>query len=332
MSIDYYKVLGIEKDATKKQVKKAYRTLAKEYHPDRNPDKDAESKFKDISEAHQILIDPKKREHYDKFGSDLKNEFPTSDRGFQDFYNFYRRRESKPRGSNIQIILKLTLEEIALGFQKNIKLEKWVSCKKCNSIGGDSTDTIECGHCHGMGQRPQSRQGLFGQFVTMGMCPQCQGEGKLFKNYCKSCEGNGRVRAEEIISLNIPSGICSDNYITLQNNGNVGYRGGAPGNLIIGIEELEHNHFTRHGNDILFNLTLNFSQVALGTEIEVPMLNGKSKLKIRPGTQTNTVLKMINKGFPYLNETRKGDQLVKITVSTPTNLSSDEKELFEKLK
>ena len=164
------------------------------------------------------------------------------------------------------------------------------------------------------------------------MCPQCQGEGTLFKNYCKSCEGNGRVRDVEIISLNIPRGICSDNYITIENNGNVGLRGGAPGNLIIGIEELKHNHFTRQGNDILYNLTLNFSQVALGTELEVPMLNGKSKLKIRPGTQTDTVLRMINKGFPYLHETRNGDQLVKITVRTPTNLSSDEKELFKKLK
>lgn len=333
MSIDYYKTLGVQKNATKKELKKAYRTLAKKYHPDHNPDnKEAESKFKDISEAHQVLIDPKKREQYDKFGNKKPYEFPSAGQGFQDFYNFYRNRSAqKPKGANIQITLNLTLEEIATGIQQNIKLKKWVLCKKCKGTGAKGKDTIECFQCHGQGHKPQSSIGLFGHFISMVICSNCQGAGNVFKNYCKSCVGNGRIKADEIISLKIPRGIFSDNYITIHNSGNAGYREGAPGDLIISIKEIEHDHFTRQGNDILFNLSLNFSQVALGAEVDVPMLNGKSKLKIRPGTQTNTVLKMINKGIPYLHEDRKGDQLVKITVYTPIHLSSEEKEMFIKL-
>ncbi|MFQ5823523.1 MAG: molecular chaperone DnaJ [bacterium] len=350
---DYYEILGVRKDASTEEIKKAYRKLAMEYHPDRNPsDKQAEEKFKEVAEAYEILKDNEKRAIYDRFGhSGLKGrfegftgfEFDLADAlrtfmsesfGFGDFFGMGRGSTGtrKKRGKDLQLKLKLPLEEIATGVQKKIKLKKLVLCDACQGSGAaDGTSPIPCFQCHGTGEVRQVSQSLFGQFVNITTCPRCNGEGKILKEYCKVCDGEGRIQGESIITVDIPSGVSYGNYITVRGEGNVGAKGGPAGDVIIFIEELEHKYFERHGDDILYDLPLSFSQVALGTEVEVPTLNGKAKLHIPAGTQTGKILRMRSKGIPRLHSHGRGDQLVRIVVWTPTKLSSKEKKLLEEL-
>ncbi|MFQ6112649.1 MAG: molecular chaperone DnaJ [bacterium] len=350
---DYYEILGVRRDASIEEIKKAYRKLAMEYHPDRNPgDKQAEENFKEVAEAYEVLKDNEKRARYDRFGhSGLKGgfegfagfEFDLADAlrtfmsesfGFTDFFGMGRgsTRAKKHRGRDLQLKLKLTLEEISSGVQKKIKLKKWVICDACKGGGGMAgTSPITCLQCHGTGEVRQVSQSLFGQFVNITTCPRCNGEGKILKEYCKVCGGDGRIQGESIITVDIPSGVSYGNYITVRGEGNVGPKGGPKGDVIIFIEEVEHEYFERHGDDILYDLPLSFSQVALGADVEVPTLNGKAKLHIPAGTQSGKILRMRGKGIPRLHSHGKGDQLVRIVVWTPTKLSAKEKKLFEEL-
>lgn len=354
MARDYYEILGISRNADDNDIKKAYRKLAMQYHPDRNPgDKQAEEKFKEVSEAYEVLKDQEKRRRYDQFGlSGLKGgfdsfggfEFDLADAlrtfmsegfGFGDFFGTAirnRSRSTKTRGGDLQIRLELTLEEIAMGVSKKLKLKRYIKCETCDGSGlkrGSSTAT--CPLCHGTGEIRQVSRTIFGQFINVTPCTQCGGEGKIIKEPCVTCHGEGIVKADSTISVNIPAGIASGNYISLRGEGHTGPRGGLAGDAIVLIEEKEHPHFERHGDDILYDLYLSFSQVALGDQVEVPTLDGKASLTITPGTQSGKILRMKGKGIPHLHHHGRGDQLVRILVWTPTKLSEKEKTIFSQL-
>ncbi len=348
---DFYEVLGLSKDANDSDIKKAYRKLAMEYHPDRNPgNKEAEEKFKEASEAYEVLKDPQKRQRYDQFGHsglrggsggfgggfdfDVGDALRTfmSDFGFGDIFGMGRsgnRGNRQQRGRDLQLQLKLTLEEITAGVEKKIKLKKMTLCDVCDGVGGQGTAT--CLQCQGSGEVRQVSQSILGQFVNITPCPRCHGGGTILKDPCNSCNGEGRVKGESVITVDIPAGVSSGNYITVRGEGNAGPNGGPAGDAIIVIDEAEHEHFERHGDDILYHLPLSFTQVALGAEVEVPTLDGKSKLSIQAGTQANRILRMRGKGVSRLRGHGRGDQLVRIVVWTPTKLSADDKKLLREL-
>ncbi len=354
MASDYYEVLGISRSADPNDIKKAYRKLAMQYHPDKNQgDTKSEEKFKEVSEAYEVLKDPEKRRRYDQFGhSGLKGdfssfggfEFDLADAlktfmsegfGFGDFFGNAgqgRSRRTRTKGPDLQINLKLTYEEIASGTTKKIKLKRYTSCEICEGSGVKrGSSPTECPICHGTGEVRQVSKTIFGQFINVTTCSQCGGEGRIIKDPCPECSGEGRVKTNATISVNIPAGVSSGNYITLRGEGHSGPRGGPAGNAIILIDEAEHEFFERHGDDILYDLYLSFSQVALGDQVEVPTLNGKAKLHIVPGTQSGKILRMKGKGIQHLNHNGRGDQLVRVMVWTPIKLSDKEKKMFAEL-
>ncbi|MDZ7331847.1 MAG: molecular chaperone DnaJ [candidate division KSB1 bacterium] len=354
MAKDYYQILGVSRDADANEIKKAYRKLALQYHPDRNAgDKQAEEKFKEVSEAYEVLKDPEKRRRYDQYGeSGLKGgfedfggfEFDLSDAlrtfmsagfGFGDFFGTTsqaRSRRTKVRGTDLQIRLALTLEEIATGVTKKLKVKRYVRCEVCGGSGLKKGTSMEnCPLCHGIGEIRQASRTIFGQFINVTTCSECGGEGRIIKTPCSNCHGEGRVKAESTLNVTIPAGVTSGNYLSLRGEGNVGPRGGPAGDAIVVIEEKEHQYFERHGDDILYDLYVSFSQVALGDEVEVPTLNGRARLTIAPGTQSGKILRMKGKGIPHLNQQGKGDQLVRVLVWTPTKLSEREKQLLREL-
>ncbi|HID39301.1 MAG TPA: molecular chaperone DnaJ, partial [Calditrichaeota bacterium] len=281
---DYYEILGVDRNASAEEIKKAYRKLAVQYHPDKNPDnKEAEAKFKEIAEAYAVLSDPQKRQQYDRFGhqgpgaqgfsgfdfggfdiSDALRQFMEQDFGFGDIFGTRsssrrRSRRSGRRGSDIQIRLKISLEEIATGVKKKIKIKKMVPCPECNGTGSAKySRTVSCPVCHGSGEIRQVSQSLFGQLVNVITCQRCQGEGQIIENPCHSCHGEGRIKGTKTIEVNIPAGVSTGNYIPLEGEGNAGLRGGPAGNLIITIEELKHDIFERRGDDVIMVLPLSF--------------------------------------------------------------------------
>lgn len=354
MTKDYYEILGLSRNADANQVKKAYRKLALQYHPDKNPEnKQAEAKFKEVSEAYEVLKDPDKRRRYDQFGQsglkggfegfggfdfdlgDALRTFMSAGFGFGDFFGTAgqtRSRTARIRGSDLQLRLQLSLEEIATGVTKKIKMKRYSKCETCNSSGvKKGSSSAVCPLCKGTGEIRQASRTIFGQFINVTTCSECGGEGKVIKEPCPDCHGDGRVKAENTITVGIPAGVATGNYITLRGEGHVGPRGGPAGDAIVIIEEKEHPNFERHGDDILYDLYLSFSQAALGDEVEVPTLNGKAQLTIAAGTQSGKILRMRGKGIQHLNHHGKGDQLVRAMVWTPTKLSDKEKELFYKL-
>ncbi len=354
MARDYYEILGISKNADTNEIKKAYRKLAMQYHPDKNPNnKQAEEQFKEVSEAYEVLKDPEKRRRYDQFGQsglkggfngfggfdfdlgDALRTFMSAGFGFSDFFGTStqtRSRRTKIKGSDLQIRLELRLEEIAVGATKKIKLKRYVKCETCDGSGLSKGSLPEnCPLCHGSGEIRQASRTIFGQFINVTTCSECGGEGKIIKDPCPACNGEGRVKADNTISINIPAGVTSGNYISLRGEGHCGPRGGPAGDAIVLIEEQEHDYFERHGDDILYDLYLSFSQVALGEEVEVPTLNGKARLTIASGTQCGKILRMRGKGIQHLNYHGKGDQLVRVLVWTPTKLSEQEKKMFREL-
>ncbi len=351
---DYYEILGVQRDATDEEIKKAYRRLAMEYHPDRNPgDKTAEEKFKEVSEAYEVLKDPEKRRRYDAYGhegvkggfgdfagfefdlADALRTFMSEGFGFADIFGMGRGRSRagrKPRGSDLQIRLSLTLEEIATGVTKKLKIKRLVRCATCNGSGlKKGSKPVTCPQCNGTGEIRSVSRSIFGQFINVSTCSYCRGEGQIIKDFCEACGGEGRVQGESTLTVEIPAGVSSGNYITLRGEGDVGPNGGPPGDVLVFIEEKEHEYFERHGDDILFDLYLSFPQAALGTTVEIPTLNGKAELEISPGTQSGKILRMRGKGIPHLRGHGRGDQLVRIHVWTPTKLNKQEKELLKQL-
>lgn len=349
---DYYEVLGITREAGDEDIKKAYRKLAMQYHPDRNAgNKDAEEKFKEAAEAYEILKDDAKRQRYDAYGhagvkgaqdgfggvdvdlADALRTFMSEGFGFGDFFNLGRTRNSGPtRGSDLQIRIKLTLEEVATGVSKKIKLRRLMNCETCGGSGAESgSKPVKCPACNGTGQIRQVSRSIFGQFVNITTCGQCGGNGKVVQNPCPACTGEGRVQGEKTISVDVPAGVNSGNYITVRGEGNMGPHSGPAGDALIFIEEKEHEYFERHGDDILYDLAIGITQAVLGDEVEIPTLNGAAKLEINPGTQSGKILRMRNKGIPHLNGYGSGDQLVRVVVWIPTKITSEGRRLFEQL-
>lgn len=355
---DYYDVLGVSRNASKDEIKKAYRKLAMQYHPDRNPgDKSAEDKFKEAAEAYEILSHDDKKNNYDRFGhegvrgsgfgaegfssvNDIFSHFSDIFGGSSIFDEFFggnqrgrtRRRGSGTQGSDLRVNLKLTLEEIATGITKKIKIKKQVRCNDCNGTGAQAGTSLKtCPVCNGTGEIKSVSRSVFGQFVNITTCNNCSGEGQVVDSPCKTCSGDGRVNEETTLKIDVPSGVEDGNYMTMRGEGNAGKRGGQPGDIIVVFQELPHEHFIREKDDIVYNLFVSFPQAALGAEIEVPTLTGKSMLKIEQGTQPGKLLKMRGKGIRHLNYSGSGDQIVRINVAIPQKLNSKEKELLKQL-
>ncbi len=354
---DYYDILGVERNATEDEIKKAYRKLALKYHPDRNPDdKDAEEAFKEATEAYEVLKDSQKREVYDHYGLDgLKRGGMGGFEGFggfdiadalrafmRDFGSFgfddlfggsqRERRGGPQRGRDLQITLDLTLEEVAEGIEKTLKIKRMVHCTHCKGAGvepGSSKKT--CPACGGSGQVRTVSRSIFGQFVNIHPCQACGGEGQIIEKKCTKCGGSGLTNGDTTVKVKIPAGVASGNYLTVRNSGDFGPRGGPPGDVIVVINEKEHEHFTRHGDDIICEVPLSFSQAALGAEIEIPTLESTELLRIPPGTQSGKIFMLRNKGIPHLNGYSRGNELIRVIVWTPMNISEEEKELFAKL-
>ncbi len=355
---DYYEVLGVGRNATKDEIKKAYRRLARKYHPDINKDADAENKFKEISEAYEVLADDNKKAKYDRFGhagaqagfsgggfswDDFSHFDDISDMFGRDFFGrdifdvFFggrgrRRGSSARRGSDLRYDLEISLEEAAFGTEKGISVRRNETCNKCNGTGARSpSDIVICPVCGGTGQLKQNRRTPFGQFVTVTTCNRCGGEGKIIKKPCPVCGGSGRISRTRRISVKIPAGVESGSYLKLHGEGDSGVKGGSSGDLYVVIHIRPHNEFRREGNDIIYEMSISFSQAALGDEVEVPTLGGRAKLRIPAGTQTGTFFKLKGEGIQRLHGRGRGDELVKIRVVTPEKLNRRQKEIFREL-
>jgi molecular chaperone DnaJ len=356
---DYYDVLGVGRNADKEELKKAYRKLAMQYHPDRNPgNKEAEEKFKEAAEAYEVLSHDDKRANYDRFGHDGLRSGGFSSQGFSDindifshfsdifgggssiFDDFFgggtnrsrRRRGGGTPGADLRVSLKLNLEEIATGTIKKIKIRKQVKCDQCGGTGADKSSSLKtCPVCNGTGEMKTVSRSVFGQFVNITTCNNCNGEGTVIETPCKKCMGDGRYQSEVMMNIDVPAGVHEGSYMTLRDQGNAGKRGGPSGSVMVVFEETPHKHFVREEDDIIFNLFITYPQAALGAEVEVPTLTGKAVLKIDAGTQSGKFLKMRNKGIRHLNSSGSGDQIVKINVAVPHKVSSKEKELLKQL-
>ncbi len=355
---DYYEVLGVDKNVTPDELKKAYRKLALKYHPDRNPgDKEAEEKFKEAAEAYDVLSNPDKKARYDQFGhagldgaggnggqgmsmDDIFSSFGSifgdlfggggfSFGGFGDARGGAGRATS--RGSNLRIKVKLTLEEIDKGVEKKIKVNKYVACKSCGGTGARNNSFETCSHCHGTGVVTEVRRSLFGQMQTQSVCPYCGGQGRIIKDKCHECHGDGIVKAEDIITINIPAGVSDGMQLSMRGQGNAAPHGGEPGDLIIQVEEIPNDTFERQDNNLFYNAYITFSEAAMGGAIEIPTLNGKVRVKIEQGTPSGKVIRLKGKGLPDLNGYSRGDMLVSINVWVPKSLTKEEKSMLDEL-
>jgi molecular chaperone DnaJ len=350
---DYYEVLGVDKTAPPEEIKRAYRRLAMQYHPDRNPDDpEAPEKFREATRAYEVLHDPHTRARYDHFGhagvgSDTRGglgDFDLSDAlrafmrdfgGFEDLFGRPRGRSGRSRGpfrgSDVQTRLRVSLEEVATGVEKTIRVKLLQRCESCDGKGTTSGEPTTCPTCKGSGEVRQAQRSIFGQFVSVHVCPRCEGEGRIITDPCRTCGGEGRVREDRRIKVRIPAGVESGNYLTLRGEGNVGPRGGPQGDLLIVIDVETHPIFERSGDDVVFDLGISFPQAALGAEIEVPTLNGPAVLTVPPGTQSGEVLRLTGRGIPRLGGGARGDQLAQISVFVPTRLSVEERRALEAL-
>ncbi len=350
---DYYEVLGVNKNSTETELKKAYRQMAIKYHPDKNHgDKEAEEKFKEAAEAYEVLSDATKRQRYDQFGHKGMNGASGGGMNMEDIFSHFgdvfgeghpfesffggggnRGGRRVNRGSNLRVKVKLTLEEIANGVEKKIKVNKFINCTSCKGTGAqDSGSFHKCNTCSGTGQVHRVTNTFIGQMRTNSTCPTCGGEGQTITAKCKTCHSSGVMRSEEVITVNIPAGVGEGMQLTMAGNGNAAERGGVPGDLLIVIEEEKHPYLHRDGNNLLFDLYVNFVDAAIGCSTEIPTLEGKAKIKIDAGTQGGKVLRLKGKGLPSLNSYGRGDILININVWTPQNISGEEKKILEKLR
>ena len=346
---DYYKILGVDKKASKEEIKKAYKKLAKKYHPDINKDEDAAEQFKEINEAASMLGDDQKRQQYDQFGTTANgfggagfdySDFSSFAEGF-DFgdifdsffggnFGFSRRRSTVQKGADLRYDIDIELEDAAFGAKKTIIIPRLEICKKCNGSGVESQEDIEiCDECNGRGVVRKQTRTPFGIFQTTANCRKCSGSGKYIKNPCRECDGSGRVENEKRLTIEIPPGIDNENQIRLSGEGEAGFKGGPNGDLYVVVHVKPHKIFERGGYDIFLEMPIIFSQAALGGEIDIPLLKGKTKLKIPPGTQTDTVFRLKDKGIPRLHGSGKGSEMVKVIVQVPKRLSKKQKDLLE---
>lgn len=356
---DYYEVLGVSKSASADEIKKAYRKVAMQFHPDRNPgDKAAEEKFKEAAEAYEVLSDQDKKAQYDRFGhagvnnrggfsggqgmnmDDIFSNFGDifGDDIFGSFFGGGGRQRGGgkargTRGSNLRIKLKMNYEEIAKGANKTVKVKKYTSCSTCSGSGAKDKNAIQnCSTCNGSGQVRKVTSTFLGQMQTVGTCPTCNGEGSTITNKCTGCKGEGRVYTEETINIDIPAGVQDGMQLSLSGKGNIGERGGSPGDLIVLIEEEAHPELQRDNLNVIYDMHISIPDAVFGANLEVPTIDGRAKIKIPPGTQSGKIFRLKGKGFPSINSYEKGDQLIHVNVWTPQELTSEEKEMIEKFR
>lgn len=358
---DYYEILGVSKSASADEIKKAYRKVAMQSHPDRNPgDKQAEENFKEAAEAYEVLSDQEKKAQYDRYGhagmaggrgsgggqgmnmDDIFSQFGDifGDDIFGSFFGGgggggrqrSGGRSRGTRGSNLRIKLKMNFEEIAKGASKTVKVKKYTGCTACGGSGAKDKGAVQsCGTCGGSGQVRKVTNTFLGQMQTVGTCTTCNGEGSTITSKCTSCKGEGRVYTEETISIDIPAGVQDGMQLSLSGKGNVGERGGASGDLIVLIEEESHPDLQRDNLNVIFDMHISFTDAVFGASLEVPTIDGRAKIKIPPGTQSGKIFRLKGKGFPAINSYEKGDQLIHVNVWTPQELSAEEKSMMEKL-
>lgn len=350
---EFYALLGVARNADDGEIKKAYRRLAMEYHPDRNRSADAEAKFKEITEAYEVLRDPQRRASYDRYGRagvngtsngfnyhhvDLSEALNIFMRdfgglgGFESLFGGDRRGVDSRRGQDVKVAVRLTLEEVATGAKKALKLKLLDRCGTCAGSGAKKgSKPAACQTCSGTGELRRSARSVFGQFVSVTACPTCAGEGTVLKETCEVCRGDGRVKSERTVSVEIPAGVSSNNYLTLRGQGASGPRGGPPGDLIVLLEVLDDERFERHGDDLLHDLQVSFSQAALGASFRVPTPYGEDTLVVPSGTQSGTVLRIRGKGMPRLGQNGFGDLHVRVQVWTPERLAPEQERLMREL-
>ncbi len=352
---DYYEILEVSKTASAEEIKKAYRKKAIQYHPDKNPDdKDAEEKFKEAAEAYEVLSNEDKKRRYDQFGhagvggaassggfgggmsmDDIFSHFGDIfgghfGGGFGGFGGGGYSSQRVNRGSDLRVKVKLTLKEIATGVEKKIKVKKYVSCSHCSGTGAEGSDGYStCSTCKGSGHVTRVTNTILGQMQTTSVCQSCGGDGKIITKKCPHCNGEGILKDDDVITINIPAGVAEGMQLSLSGKGNAARRGGVNGDLLIVIEEEPHPELIRDQSDIIYNLLLSFPMAAVGGQVEVPTLDGKAKVKIDPGTQPGKVLRLRNKGLPSINHYGTGDLLVNISIYVPESLSSDQKATLE---
>jgi len=354
---DYYATLGVPRDADAEQIKKAYRKLAMEFHPDRNQgSKEAEARFKEVAEAYEVLRDPERRARYDRFGAegvrggpggfqggiDIQDAFEMFMRdfggsGFEDLFRDGRKRgrngSSPQRGETSRIRLPLTLEEVVTGTTRKIRIRSLEPCETCSGSGAaEGTKPETCPGCQGSGEERVVQRSVFGQFVSLARCSRCGGEGVLLSDPCRACHGEGRVRGEREVEVEIPAGVTSENYITLRGRGDVGPRGGPRGDIMVLLEVQDHARFTREGDDLMVDVLVTFAQAALGAEITVPAIHETLKVTLPAGIQSGQSLRFRGKGVPDVNGRGRGDLMARIRVWTPESLSAEQAELFRRLR
>ncbi len=356
---DYYEVLGVSKEATKEEIKKAYRKQALKFHPDKNPgDKKSEENFKEAAEAYEVLSNEEKKARYDRYGhagmGNSGNGFSGHGMTVEDIFSSFgdifgdafggfggfgagggggRRGKRVSKGTNLRVKVKLTLQEIATGTEKKIKVTKYDTCDTCNGTGAaDASSLSTCTTCHGSGHVTRITNTMLGQMQTTSACPTCGGEGKTITKKCTSCYGEGIVQKEEIIKINIPAGVAKGMQMTVGGKGNAPRRGGINGDLLVVFDEEEHPDLIREGNDLIYNLFVSIPDAALGTHVEVPTVENNVKIKIEPGTQPGKILRLRGKGLPEVNGYGRGDLLVNVNVWIPKNMTRDEMKVFEKFR
>jgi molecular chaperone DnaJ len=348
---DYYEVLGVDRQATQEEIKKAYRRLALKYHPDRNPEDEAsERNFKEATEAYEVLKDPERRQRYDRFGraglrdsgfgfgfggfsvEDAINAF-MRDFGIFDFGAGAGRRRGGPRrGNDLRVTVKLDLEDVLKETKKRIRIKRLAACKECAGTGAkDGTALENCSICHGSGEIRRVQNTFLGQMVNIVTCSKCKGEGRVIRETCGKCDGKGRMEVQETLEVAIPPGVATGNYLRLEGKGNDGIRGGPPGELHVLIDVKDHPVFDRDGDDIICDIPISFPLAALGGKIEVPTLDGHHDLKIPAGTQSQKIFTLKGKGLPRVRGVGRGNEYVRVTVWVPTKVSAEEREILEKL-
>ncbi|MDD5190471.1 MAG: molecular chaperone DnaJ [Dehalococcoidales bacterium] len=342
---DYYDILGVDKNATDDDVKKAFRKKAFEYHPDHNHEEGATEKFKELNEAYQVLSDADKRSVYDRyghagmeqtqFGQGGANGFEF---GFGDIFEAFfggattANRQAPEKGAPLQYSMTITLEEAAFGTSKELPLTRIENCTECQGLGSKpGTQPMRCPQCGGSGQIRRTQSSVFGRFTNISTCPQCRGEGKVVADPCPKCRGTGKERQQRTVTIKVPPGVAEGTQMRIRGEGNAGSRGGPAGDLYVNLEVLEHAFFRRDGDNILYGLKINVAQAALGMEATVPTLDGDAKIKIPAGVQSGAAFRLKNRGVQHLNERSRGDELVTVHVLTPESLTKEQRQLFEKL-
>jgi molecular chaperone DnaJ len=348
---EFYELLGVTREASEVDIKKAYRKLAMEYHPDRNSAPEAEARFKEITEAYEVLRDPQKRAAYDRYGkagvgagggfgfhhvdlTEALNIFMRDFGGMGGLESIFggRPREDTRRGQDVRVTMRLSLTEVATGVKKSVKIKTLDRCTVCQGTGAKpGTRPVTCSTCGGSGEVRRATRSMFGQFISVSPCPTCAGEGTVISQPCEVCRGEGRVKADRTLAVEVPPGVSANNYLTLRGQGAAGPRNGPNGDLLVMLDIKDDDRFERQGDDLIFDIPLSFSQAALGMKLSVPTPYGDEEIRIPPGTQPETVLRLKGRGLPVLGQSAKGDFLIRVHVWTPERLTEEQERLFREL-